>query len=82
MIARSQLRKKQPPPAPTPVEFLVRVTNVAIKSRSDPGDQLRVAARRPESTIVKADGGYGHSSQRERGGVCRGEGGRSANERH
>lgn len=38
-----------------PVKFLVCVTNVAIKSFSDPGGQLRVAARRPESTVVNPD---------------------------
>lgn len=59
MIALSQLQKKQPPP---PSEFLVRVTNVAIKSCSDPGDQLRVAACRLESTIVDPDGGHDRSS--------------------
>lgn len=52
-----------------PVKFLVCVTNVAIKSFSDPGGQLRVAARRPESTIVNPDGGRSQLLQCDRGGA-------------
>lgn len=60
----------------------MRVTNAAIKSFSDPGGQLRVAARRLESTIVDPDGGHDGSSFRvTEVGVGLGEGGRSANER-
>lgn len=42
----------------------MRVTDAAIKSFSDPGGQLRVAARRLESTIVNPDGGHDGSSFR------------------
>lgn len=63
-----------------PVKFLVCVTNVAIKSFSDPGGQLRVAARRPESTIVNPDGGRSQLLQCDRGGANWGEGGCPANE--
>lgn len=45
-----------------PAKFLMRVTNAAIKSFSDPGGQLRVAACRLESTIVNTDGGHDGSS--------------------
>lgn len=37
------------------LEFLVHVMNAAVKSFCDPGDQLRVAARRLESAIVNPD---------------------------
>lgn len=40
----------------------MRVTNAAIKSFSDPGGQLRVAAHRLESTIVNPDRGHDGSS--------------------
>lgn len=43
-------------------KFLLHVTHVAIKSFCDPGDQLRVAARRPESAIVNPDGERGRRS--------------------
>lgn len=61
----------------------MRVTNAAIKSFSDPGGQLRVAARRLESTIVNPDGGRdGGSFRVTEVGSDWGEGGCSANERH
>lgn len=43
-------------------KFLVPVTNVAIKSSCDPGDQLLVAARTLESAIVNPDGRHGRWS--------------------